>query len=106
MCHASGRPAYAMSDMKTGLPRSDSLDQGHGPPVDLPPPGSARDGVLPVVGRATRPLLALVEAFAATSETLLLRGPRGSGKSRLAELCHLRSPRRHGPFQQVDLLSV
>jgi DNA-binding NtrC family response regulator len=53
-----------------------------------------------------RPLIELLGTFAAQEETILLSGPSGTGKSRLAEWCHAHSPRRGGPFQVVDLLSV
>ncbi|AFE10923.1 NtrC [Corallococcus coralloides DSM 2259] len=61
---------------------------------------------LPVRGDRRRPWMDLLEVFARQDETLLLSGPSGSGKSRLAAWCHGRSPRCRGPFQVVDLLSV
>lgn len=64
------------------------------------------DALLPVVGRATAGLVRLLRVFARQDETLLISGPTGSGKSRLARFCHERSPRRAERFSVVDLLSV
>ena len=77
--------------------------------VALPSAASALrsdDPLLPVVGAAMQPLIALLGVFAAQEETLLIAGPTGSGKSRLARWCHARSTRNRGPFQVVDLLTV
>lgn len=60
----------------------------------------------PVLGRRSEELLAAVRAFARVDETMLLSGPSGAGKTRLAALCHAWSARSRGPFQLVDLLSV
>jgi MoxR-like ATPase len=64
------------------------------------------DPLLPVVGEAMVPVVRLLRAFAAQDETLLLTGPTGAGKSRMARFCHARSRRADGPFETVDLLSV
>ena len=64
------------------------------------------DPLLPVCGEAMAPIVRLLTVFAAQEETLLLSGPTGSGKSRLARYCHARSSRAGGPFEIVDLLSV
>jgi hypothetical protein len=63
------------------------------------------DPLLPVAGAATRSRVATLETFARLEETILLFGPTGAGKSRLAEWCHVRSGRT-GAFQSVDLMSV
>jgi DNA-binding NtrC family response regulator len=64
------------------------------------------DELLPVVGRATAGIVRLLGVFAKQDETILISGPTGSGKSRLARVCHDRSSRRSAPFEAVDLLSV
>jgi len=64
------------------------------------------DAQLPVVSPASADGLRRLAAFASQDETLLLSGPSGVGKSRLATWCHARSPRHAGPFVTVDLLSV
>ena len=53
---------------------------------------------LPIVGRAMSERLGLMRVFAELDETVLLRGPVGSGKSRLARWVHDRSPRAAAPF--------
>lgn len=69
-----------------------------------PPRGPARltgDSHLPVVGPSTEGMLDMLRRFAALDELVLLRGPTGVGKTRLAEWCHERSPRASGPFVTV-----
>lgn len=79
-------------------------------PVVIAPPASGDDGLrdarLPVLGQAMRRLVRMLDVFARQEETLLLSGPTGSGKSRLARWCHERSPRADGPFEHVDLTST
>lgn len=75
----------------------------------LPPPVVSvkrGDPLLPVVGSAMMPLIGLLRVFAQQSETLLITGPTGVGKSRLAKWCHAQSAVLNGPFQVVDLLTV
>ncbi len=64
------------------------------------------DDLLPVVGVNTANLIELLKVFAASDETLLIAGPTGAGKSRLARWCHARSLRAAGPFELLDLLAV
>ncbi len=64
------------------------------------------DDLLPVVGKEMSSLIALTEVFAQQNETMLIIGPTGTGKSRLARWCHARSGRREKPFVTLDLLSV
>jgi len=64
------------------------------------------DQYLPVVGRATSRLTGLLRVFAQQEETILLSGPTGVGKSRLARWCHAQSSHRDRPFEVIDLLSV
>ncbi len=66
----------------------------------------AADPMLPVIGRAMRPIVRNLRVFAQHDETLLLLGATGTGKSRLARWCHSRSRRTRGPFEVVDLSSV
>jgi hypothetical protein len=49
------------------------------------------DPLLPVIGARTRSLVRFLSVFVQQDETLLLSGPTGTGKSRLAEWCHARS---------------
>jgi transcriptional regulator with AAA-type ATPase domain len=67
---------------------------------------SRTDAFLPVVGRTTASLIDLLCIFARQEETLLIAGPTGAGKSRLARFCHERSARALKPFVTIDLLSV
>lgn len=66
----------------------------------------AVDPLLPVAGARMRALLRVLSVFVEQDETLLLSGPTGSGKSRLAEWCHARSPRASGPFEVANLLAL
>lgn len=71
--------------------------------------GAIQDDVgpwLPVVGRAMAPVIATLDAYARLDEILLLRGPTGTGKSRLATWCWVRSPRSSGRFVVANLLGV
>ncbi len=64
------------------------------------------DEFLPVVGRSTAHLVELLRAFAPRDDTVLISGPTGAGKSRLARWCHEHSQRRGQPFEVLDLLGV
>ncbi|WP_437999357.1 sigma 54-interacting transcriptional regulator [Sorangium sp. So ce185] len=71
------------------------------------PAGPARvDEFLPVVGPTTGPLIDLLRVFARQEETILISGPTGAGKSRLARWCHEQSGRVGQRFETLDLLSV
>jgi len=75
----------------------------------LPPrPAAATptDDFLPVVGPSMHGFVRMLDFFARQDETILLGGPTGAGKSRLARWCHERSRRRAHPFEALDLLSV
>ncbi|MFY0573360.1 sigma-54-dependent transcriptional regulator [Cystobacter fuscus] len=77
--------------------------------IALPPRPSAQlrgEGSLPVVGAALASLLPALKVFARQEETLLISGPTGVGKSRLARWCHEQSPRRNEPFEVLDLMMV
>src|SRR5512140_354348 len=64
------------------------------------------DELLPIVGANTAALFEMVRVFAQQEETVLVNGPTGSGKSRLARWCHEQSPRKGNPFETLELLSV
>lgn len=68
-----------------------------------PPPA---DEYLPVVGQTMAPLVALLRVFAQQEETILVSGPTGAGKSRIARWCKEQSSRRGGPFEALDLMTV
>jgi hypothetical protein len=61
------------------------------------------DEFLPVVGSTVGQMLPMLRVFAHEEETLLISGPTGAGKSRLARWCHHRSTRQQGPFEVLDL---
>jgi MoxR-like ATPase len=64
------------------------------------------DEFLPVIGAAMSGLLPILRVFARQDETLLISGPTGAGKSRLARWCHEQSRRKQGPFEVLDLMTV
>jgi len=64
------------------------------------------DEFLPVIGSTMGPLVQLLRVFSQQEETLLLTGPMGSGKTRLARWCHEQSRRRHRFFEALDLVGV
>ena len=64
------------------------------------------DELLPVVGTVMAPIVEMLRVFAQQEETLLVGGPTGAGKSRLAQWCHAQSGRKTGPFEVLDLITV
>ncbi len=64
------------------------------------------DELLPVIGASMADVVQMLRVFAQQEETLLLSGPTGAGKSRLARWCHEQSPRRAGVFETLDLSTV
>lgn len=71
----------------------------------LPPAPAPRSGGawgLPVLGRAMRPVVELLEVMAPSPLPLLLEGPSGVGKTSLAREIHRRSG-RSGPLQVAAL---
>jgi DNA-binding NtrC family response regulator len=64
------------------------------------------DSLAPVVGASTAGMMRILAVFSRQDETILLSGPTGVGKSRLARWCHAQSPRRGQAFETVRLLSV
>jgi len=67
---------------------------------------ASTDEFLPVVGEATAHLIGLLRAFAPRDDTILISGPTGAGKSRLARWCHERSGRKGQPFVVLDILGI
>jgi DNA-binding NtrC family response regulator len=66
----------------------------------------SRDELLPVVGPSMAGIVDVLRVFARQDETILLVGPTGVGKTRLARWCHAQSPWRDGPFEVLDLSAV
>jgi DNA-binding NtrC family response regulator len=66
----------------------------------------ATDEFLPVVGKAMSPLIEMLDVFSQQHEPILICGPTGSGKSRLARWCHERSPFQGKPFEVLDLSAI
>ena len=69
-------------------------------------PRTSVDPFLPVIGPSMGALTAMLATFAQQDEPILITGPTGSGKSRLARWCHERSPRKGKPFEVLDLCAV
>jgi DNA-binding NtrC family response regulator len=67
---------------------------------------AAPDDLLPVIGASMAGLVQMVRVFAEQDETLLIGGPTGAGKSRLARWCHEQSRRRARKFEALDLMTV
>lgn len=66
----------------------------------------APDDLLPVIGASIAELIRMVRVFAEQDETILIGGPTGAGKSRLAQWCHAKSRRRARAFETLDLMTV
>jgi DNA-binding NtrC family response regulator len=64
------------------------------------------DEYLPVVGKTTAILISLLRAFAPRDDTILISGPTGAGKTRLARWCHEHSPRKGQRFEVLDVLAI
>ncbi len=73
-------------------------------PAEPGPP--AKDPYLPVVGATMQSLVDMLRVFAQQEETLLISGPTGAGKSRLARFCHACSMRANEAFETLDLMTV
>jgi DNA-binding NtrC family response regulator len=71
-----------------------------------PAEGKGPDELWPVVGASTAPIVDILRAFAPRDDTILISGPTGAGKSRLARWCHERSRRKGLPFEVLDVLGV
>lgn len=64
------------------------------------------DPFLPVIGEKTAHLVNVLSAFANRTDTIMISGPTGAGKSRLGRWCHEHSPRKGGPFEVLDLIGI
>jgi DNA-binding NtrC family response regulator len=73
-------------------------------PVEAAAP--VTDPFLPVVGAAMTPIVALLRVFVQQDDPILISGPTGTGKSRLARYCHEHSAVRGGPFEMLDLSAM
>jgi DNA-binding NtrC family response regulator len=103
---AMGRP-FVWPDVAEALDLLADLAAPHLASLPLrPAQTAATDELLPVIGAATAGLAELLRVFAQQEETILLAGPTGAGKSRLARFCHARSRRREQRFEVLDLLTV
>lgn len=64
------------------------------------------DQYLPIIGASMQSLVEMLRIFARQEETILLGGPTGAGKTRLARWCHEQSGRAGQPFEVLDLSTV
>ncbi|XXT14618.1 sigma 54-interacting transcriptional regulator [Sorangium sp. So ce429] len=64
------------------------------------------DEFLPVIGATMAGVVQMARVFAEQDETILIGGPTGSGKSRLARWSHEQSRRRSKKFETLDLMTV
>jgi DNA-binding NtrC family response regulator len=67
-----------------------------------PAPASPREPDLVVSSPALARVVELAKNVAGASVPVLVTGPNGSGKERIADLVHEHSPRRGGPFVKVN----
>jgi DNA-binding NtrC family response regulator len=92
-----GEPLQRMADCVAPLLESLPL---------APVKSQASDPFLPVVGKAMSELVELLRVFALQGEPILISGPTGAGKSRLARWCHENSEFSRKPFEIMDLSAV
>ncbi|MCB9763080.1 MAG: sigma-54-dependent Fis family transcriptional regulator [Alphaproteobacteria bacterium] len=71
-----------------------------------PDPGPLTEPGMPVVGALMAPILRDLRNYAAFSQPILLLGPTGVGKTRLARWFHQQSGRENQPFEAIQLQSV
>ena len=70
----------------------------YAPKPARPEPGKSWAGKVQI-----QRVIAMLRVFAEQEETILLSGPTGAGKTRLARWCHQRSQVKGGPFEVIDL---
>ncbi|HET9960578.1 MAG TPA: sigma 54-interacting transcriptional regulator [Polyangiaceae bacterium] len=75
-------------------------------PASTASAGEAVDPFLPVVGATMAGIVEMLRVFAQQAEPILISGPTGAGKSRLARWCHEHSAAQKGAFEMLDLSSV
>jgi transcriptional regulator with AAA-type ATPase domain len=66
----------------------------------------SEDPLLPVVGPSMCGIVEMLRTFARQEEPILITGPTGAGKSKMAQWCHEQSARRGKPFEVLDLCGV
>lgn len=64
------------------------------------------DPFLPVVGASMAGIVEMLRVFAQQEEPILISGPTGAGKSRLARWCHENSGTAQNPFEIMDLSAI
>jgi DNA-binding NtrC family response regulator len=76
-----------------------------GLPVE-PAKSQEADAYLPVIGSSMGSLIELLRVFVQQEDPILISGPTGVGKSKLARWCHEHSGVRTGPFEMLDLSAL
>jgi DNA-binding NtrC family response regulator len=77
--------------------------------LGLPAPKAsphATDDFLPVIGDSMAKVVDLLRVFVQQADPILISGPTGVGKSRLARWCHECSAVKDGPFEMLDLSAL
>ncbi|HVK64997.1 MAG TPA: sigma 54-interacting transcriptional regulator, partial [Polyangium sp.] len=106
-CQAAiGRPFWG-TDMLGALQLLADVAAPHLASLPMaPPPAAPADELLPVLGAKMAGLVQMARVFAEQEETILLGGPTGAGKSRIARWCHAQSRRKNKRFEALDLMTV
>lgn len=106
-CQAAPAPGSLWADSHRALVLIADIAAPHLCSLQPRPYGAVEtDALLPVVGPSMAGLVELLRVFARQEETILLRGPTGAGKSRVARWCHEQSSRRGHRFETIHLLGV
>lgn len=61
---------------------------------------------LPVIGHKMMPTMRMLSLFCKQNETILITGPTGSGKSKVARWCHQQSHRSTESWSSIDLNTI
>lgn len=61
---------------------------------------------LPVIGPKMMPTMSMLSLFCKQNETILITGPTGSGKSKVARWCHQQSHRSTESWSSIDLNTI